>query len=88
MVWPGQQILSFVAQGYDFVIFTDLNIMFEMFNEITTHEKVPIIRLYYLFFQFCFTIEETAKIVLKSFIRFYKHIYIYTVFQLKAHVRH
>lgn len=61
--------------------------MFEiMFNEITTHEKSFNNWVIIYFYHFCFTIIETTKLVLKSFIRFYtQHIYI---FQLKAHVGH
>lgn len=78
--------MSFVAQGYDFVIFTDLNIMFEMFNEITTHEKVPIIRLFLIsFFSFLFHNQRNSK---NSFKIFYKilqtYIYIYILLPIEG----
>lgn len=78
MVWPGQQILSFVAQGYDFFYLCRLkyNVLNNVQWDNNSWEKVSIIGLLFIFYHFCFTIKETTKLVLKSFIRFYTHKYI------------
>lgn len=78
MVRSGQQILSFVAQGYDFFIFADLNIMFEiMFNEITTHEKSFNNWVIIYFLSFLFHNQRNNKISFKIIYKILHTTYIY-----------
>lgn len=77
MVRSGQQILSFVAQGYDFFYLCRLK--YNVWNNVqwdnNSWEKVSIIGLLFIFYHFCFTIKETTKLVFKIILN--THIYIY-----------